>query len=330
MFELVDDVKNPEQLKEFALKEQAKYDMRDLPQFKIYLIPDYMPGKSVLVFKTHHNFSDGLGIATLFQCFNGNYDSSALPKMKPVGFCKSFLIFMISPLLMLYTLIWMQLLGLERNSILKDEQISGKKTFGYVPDLDMARMKLYCKEHKCTINDYCASLFSWSLSQYLKSEERRETDERKKVYAVPPSVRLAIPFSLRQPFKKLNDVRMINNFGSLLVDLKVCDNFDDSLKDCKQVFNRLKTSLMPFGILYLTKIPAMLPYGLPKLVLQDLTKKFSVIYTNLNASTQCYHFDGKKDLEHYFLVPGYGRVSTGFAICTIGPRMSLAAFSDEV
>lgn len=123
---------------------------------------------------------------------------------------------------------------------------------------------------------------------------------------------------------------MLNDFGSLFIDLKCCDNFEDSLKDCNTVFSRLKTSLMPFGILYLTKIPALFPFGLPKMIQRDLTNKFSIIYTNLNASTLPYSFDGKRDTTHYFLVPGYGRVSTGFSICTIGPRMSIGCFSDEV
>lgn len=87
---------------------------------------------------------------------------------------------------------------------------------------------------------------------------------------------------------------------------------------------------MPFGILYMTKFPALLPFLLPKYVQKDLTNKFSIIYTNLNSTTQPLCFDGKYDIEHYFLVPGYGNVSTGFSICTMGQRMSIGCFSDEV
>ena len=143
-------------------------------------------------------------------------------------------------------------------------------------------------------------------------------------------MRIAVPFSFRQPFKDLKDVVMANDFGSLIIDMKPLDNFKDSLVDNTRIFTNLKTSLQPFGILYLTKIPMMLPFCLPKMLLTDVTEKFSIIYTNLNASTQSYCFDGKKDLEHYFLVPGFGNVSTGFSICSIGPRMSIGCMSDEV
>jgi NRPS condensation-like uncharacterized protein len=238
--------------------------MHDAPQYKIYLVSDYQPGQSAIVIKIHHNMTDGLGIATFFQCLNGNYDTTALPSMKPIPFYKRFLIFLISPILCIYTFMVFQMMSVERNALLKDEPISGKKTYGYVRDLDVAKMKAYCKNNRCTINDYCAAIFSWTLAAYLKLEETRAIEQKKLAYKVPKTVRLAIPFSFRQPFKKLSDVKMTNDFGSLFVDLKTCDNFEASLKDCVSVFNKLKTSLMPFGILYLTKIPALFPFSIPK------------------------------------------------------------------
>lgn len=304
--------------------------MYDAPQYKIYLIPDYKPDQGAIVFKMHHNMSDGLGIATLFQCYNGNYDSSALPAMKAIPFLKRFFIGLISPLLVIWTLLSIQLLPSENNALNRDEPITGKKTFGYLPDLDLARMKAYCKNNGCTINDYCAAMFSWSLQDYFTRVAERQRQEKSKVYEVPKTVRMALPFSFRQPFKTLADVQMRNDFGCLLLDLKLCSGFDESLKDCASVFGKLKTSLMPFGVLYSVKIPHLLPFGIPKALLRGLTDKFSIIYTNLNASTESYSFDGKKDLMHYFLVPGNGKVSTGFSLCTIGKRMSLGVFSDEV
>ena len=62
----------------------------------------------------------------------------------------------------------------------------------------------------------------------------------------------------------------------------------------------------------------------------DSTNKFSLIYTNLNASKESYSFDGKKDVGNYFLVPGYGTICSGVSLCTIGQRMSLAVYCDQV
>lgn len=187
----------------------------------------------------------------------------------------------------------------------KDEGMSGKKVFGYT-DLDLASMKSIVKQKKISINDYTCALFSWTMYEYLKQEADRAKQQKKPIYEVPKTIRMAIPFSFRQPFKELKDVKFKNDFGSILMDLKLFDNFDDNLKDCKRQLDGLKTSLNPYGVYYLTRLPLLLPYDLPKMISNDASNKFSLIYTNLNASTEQYCFDGKRDLIHYFLVPGYG------------------------
>jgi hypothetical protein len=46
----------------------------------------------------------------------------------------------------------------------------------------------------------------------------------------------------------------------------------------------MKKSLNPFGVLYATKMTVALPFTLPKLICDDMTRKFTMVYTNLNAS----------------------------------------------
>jgi len=66
------------------------------------------------------------------------------------------------------------------------------------------------------------------------------------------------------------------------------------------------------------------------MMLDDLTDKYSIVYSNLNASKKDYYFDGKKNIGHYFVAPGVGKLSTGVSLCTIGSKMSLGIFSDAV
>ena len=123
---------------------------------------------------------------------------------------------------------------------------------------------------------------------------------------------------------------MCNDFGSILIDLVPIKEFDDALPEFKKIFSKLKGSLMPFGVLYSTKISVSLPFLLPKVMLEDLTDKFSIVFTNLNASRKIYYFNGKKNLAHYFVAPGVGKLSTGVSICTVGDNMSIGVFSDAV
>ena len=45
-------------------------------------------GRSALFLKTHHCFTDGLGLATFFLALSGEYDANALPCVKPLPMLK--------------------------------------------------------------------------------------------------------------------------------------------------------------------------------------------------------------------------------------------------
>lgn len=139
---------------------------------------------------------------------------------------------------------------------------------------------------------------------------------------------LALPFSFRQPYEKLSDVKLNNDFGTLVIDLNLHDNFENALNECNENFGKMKVSLLPWGSYFLQSIPNILPYGLMRFIFQDLSSKITAIYTNVVASTQPYCFDGKRDLMHYFLLNGFVDVSTGISLCTIGNRMSLGLNTD--
>ena len=101
---------------------------------------------------------------------------------------------------------------------------------------------------------------------------------------IPDAIYVAMPFSLRQPFKKVADVRLSNNFGSILVKFKIYEKMFESLPYFKTTFNKLKSSLGMFGVLYATKMTVCLPFTMPKFLSEDLTRKFTLIYTNVMAS----------------------------------------------
>lgn len=164
--------------------------------------------------------TDGLGIATFFQGFNGSYDATNLPAMRPLSFCKQLFVWLVSPFLILQTLGSVMLMKRDSNALKKDNTpLSGKKTLGYILDLNLPAIKDYCKSKGCTVNDYCSSLLSVSLYKYFEREERRAIDAGDKAYKMPKSINCAVPFSLRQPFKTIQDVKMVNDFGSILIAL---------------------------------------------------------------------------------------------------------------
>lgn len=174
LFRQEDNVHTDAELNDLVCKEQAIYeDFRNRPQYKFILIPEFQPGKSVMIMKVHHCFSDGLGLATLFQCLTDHYDPKNLPAMKPVGFFKNFFIHLISPFLVLQCMIETSLQPEDVNAINNGQNLSGIKTGGFSYDLDLSAIKAYCKSVGCTINDYTSSLLSVALHEYSVNEEKR-------------------------------------------------------------------------------------------------------------------------------------------------------------
>ena len=131
--------------------------------------------------------------------FCDDYDASGLPAMKPLGLFKQIFVFIISPLLILSVVLPTMIQKPDYSSINHGGQFSGVKTGGASNDIDVNLVKKYCKEKKCTINDYASSVLSCALYAYLVEQEEKEKKDGKKAIAVPRSVHIAVPFSFRQP-----------------------------------------------------------------------------------------------------------------------------------
>ena len=87
--------------------------------------------------------------------------------MKPLSWGKQIFVWLMTSFLILGTLGSMLLVTKEINAINRDEPISGKKTLGYIKDIHMNKMKKFCKDKNCTVNDYCSSVLSIALHEYF-------------------------------------------------------------------------------------------------------------------------------------------------------------------
>lgn len=289
-------------------------------QYKIFFFPQMCQGRSACVLKTHHCFTDGLGLSTLFLAFSGEYDAKALPSLKPLPCFKQFILDLFSPLILIYYLIKVGGLDSKPNSIKNGVTASGIKRGGYRYDFNITDMKQYCKANKVSINDHTAALLSQTMHDYYK--EKGEDGK------VPSSINIGVPYSMRQPVKEIKKVRMDNDFASLPISIDIHEKYDDALSHTKKLFNALKSSLMPFGGTYATVFQNSLPFNFSKYIMADSSSKFTLIYSNLNASKIIYYWDGKKLLGQFFFVPGCSKITVGIGLCTTGDIMSMTCFSD--
>jgi len=103
-----------------------------------------------------------------------------------------------------------------------------------------------------------------------------------------------MPYSLRQPPKSREDVRLVNDFIAVPITLAIRKELDESLPIMRKLFYDLRTSLKPFGTLAAFKLEVNLPYTLAKYANDYISDKVHIQFTNLNASKIPYTLDGKK------------------------------------
>lgn len=94
----------------------------------------------------------------------------------------------------------------------------------------------------------------------------------------------------------------------------------------------MKTSLDPFGVLFLAQITVNLPFILPKLSIDFVSDKFTMIFSNSHMCKVPLCLNGEKqheDLGCFIFSSTPGKNCCTLNICTIGHNMGIGVFSDE-
>ena len=276
------------------------------------LIPHFKDGKGVVMLKTHHNMSDGLGFSTFFMCLSGEFDPKQLPGVKPLGFIKNVIITILTPFLAARATLELLLAFRTPTSLNSDQRITGIKRGAYTEDLVLDDIKNFTKSKGATVNDYLCALLSNTLYEYC------DNHKEEKFGGIPKTINMGMPYSLREPPKSIKDVRLVNDFITVPIELQIRKELDESLPIMRDLFAAYRTSLKPFGFLSAFKILVNLPYTLPKFGLDFLTEKYTILFTNLNASKILYNFDGKKQLGQFYYCPGIGQLNLGISFCNVG------------
>lgn len=191
--------------------------------------------------------------------------------------------------------------------------MTGIRKASFSNDLDLQKMKTFCKQNGCTINDYTSSLVANSLFEYF---DAHKTDEGGP-WVIPDSISINMPFSLRVPQKNIKDVKLENDFVPLPIELPIRKTLAEELVLVKKQFKELRSSLFPYGILYAFKLSLNLPFYLAKDGLDYSSSKTTLNYTNLFASKVMYEFDGHKLHSFVILTPLMSSMTCGISVLTV-------------
>ena len=92
----------------------------------------------------------------------------------------------------------------------------------------------------------------------------------------------------------------------------------------------MRHSLMPFSVLNCFMLTVNLPMGLPQYVVDFVSRKHTMIVSNLHATKKRLNFNGHEQLGCFYFVPCPGVLSTGVSFCVCGDLMGVSVFADQI
>jgi hypothetical protein len=146
---------------------------------------------------------------------------------------------------------------------------------------------------------------------------------------VPDSVLYAMPFSLRQPVEKLSDIQITNEISGTVLELPIRKEIQDAIRDFKKSASECFARLEPFTFRKCLMIAASLPYTLASFGVYFLSRKVTLLFTNLNASKVPYKWANKVAKSAFILAHAAGDCNCIIILLTMGDKMSLSCIGDE-
>jgi len=98
------DMKTEEDLVKYLLKFSEIPMPRGELQWDLHVHENYKDDKMVMFARAHHGILDGMGTMCFLSSIDGNSNMPAIPEMKDISFFLKALLFVISPILFVYSL----------------------------------------------------------------------------------------------------------------------------------------------------------------------------------------------------------------------------------
>ncbi|MCG8670616.1 MAG: wax ester/triacylglycerol synthase family O-acyltransferase [Pseudomonadales bacterium] len=324
-----------EQLQTLASEIVSQPLENDKPLWSIHVIGHYQQG-SALVIRIHHCIADGMSLVKLIMSLT---DPSADPQSKQLCMEKptegagshhheSLRDLMAHPSHLIESmshglsgaeeLAAITLRAGDPKTSLKGE-LSGKKTAAWADPFPLPAVKKLGKQLNATVNDVLMTVATGVLKNLL--EQKSEDTDGKTLHA-------AVPFNLRpidEPIDKLG-----NQFGLVLVPLPVgIEDPTDRLKAVSEGMQKLKNSYQAHVFFFLLQVLGKGPSFLEQTALDVLSKKASVVMTNVPGPKVPLYLAGAKLAQPLAWVPQSGDIGIGLSILSYNDQVQFGFIADR-
>lgn len=195
---------------------------------------------------------------------------------------------------------------------------SGRKAVAWADDLDLARVKEAAHALSGTVNDLLLSSVTGALRQYLLEQGKE----------LPRNIHAAVPVNLRpkdEPVETLG-----NQFGMAVVALPVgLAEPLERYRAVKEIMTQAKHSAQPMATYGLLNALGYSPASLEHRALQLLSRKASVVMTNVPGPSRPLYLAGAKVVRPMAWVPQSGDIGVGLSILSYVDTVQFGVVADQ-
>jgi len=154
-----DGVHTEQQLADFLAKEQCLRDPYDQVQYKFIFIPNYTQHESVLVFKCHQCFADGLGLVNVLLNLQDNYTQGQLLQGKSMNILQAVTKQLFSPIEALIVAFKLMTMRKEKNVIHSGRFPQGVKNAAFSLNYPLDPLEKIATDNGMSLNQLIIALF---------------------------------------------------------------------------------------------------------------------------------------------------------------------------
>ena len=248
--------------------------------------PENLKPKSILIWKCHHSFCDGVSVTSMVLALSEEYDRSYFLSTKDASWAQAIGLRLMTPFLIPTILMSTIFAKADSNFITKKrggEDLSGVMNVdSSTQSIDVNKLKTATKKLNVTINDVVMCALTTSLNKIFK----RNGDTTK-------DISLLIPANIRFKFYPTREqVVLENKFAAIPIIVPLTETMESSYEKIKKVTKALKGS---FGLIYGVYAMSfwsvkLLPRWICHAGVEYSSRKFSVAFSNTPGPVKSFKY----------------------------------------
>ncbi len=197
--------------------------------------------------------------------------------------------------------------------------LSGEKRVGWTAPFDLEEIRACGRSLDCTVNDVLLATLAGALGTYLRDTRGFDTTGL--------VLRASVPVNLRTGEES---AALGNRFGLLFVDLPVgvVEPLQRIVRMHAQM-QSLKGSHQPAMTLAALGVFGMLPAAVQQPVLELLSRKGTLVASNVPGPREPLHLCGQRVEELHFWVPQGGTMGLGVSVLSYAGKVSFGVIADR-